>query len=144
MWTCPKCGREFKRTNPGHYCGKAPGTAAEYIAAQPEEVRPHLMELRDILRRSVPDAHERILWSMPYYEKNGRSVSFAACKKHISFYVGVDIIEEFTADLSEFVVNKSAVYFPYDKVLPAKLIEQIAKRCLDQHSVTGYRKEHLK
>ena len=21
MWKCPKCGREFKRTNQGHYCG---------------------------------------------------------------------------------------------------------------------------
>lgn len=23
MWVCPKCGREFKRINQGHYCGKA-------------------------------------------------------------------------------------------------------------------------
>ena len=42
MWICPKCGREFKRTNQGHYCGKAPGTVLEYIDSQPIETRPPL------------------------------------------------------------------------------------------------------
>ena len=23
MWTCPKCGREFRQTNQDHHCGKA-------------------------------------------------------------------------------------------------------------------------
>ncbi len=39
MWTCPKCGRTFKRQEQSHYCGKAPETIEEYIAAQLEEVR---------------------------------------------------------------------------------------------------------
>lgn len=34
MWTCPKCGREFKRTNQGHYCGKVPENVDEYIELQ--------------------------------------------------------------------------------------------------------------
>ena len=34
MWTCPKCGREFKRTNQSHYCGKAPESVDEYIELQ--------------------------------------------------------------------------------------------------------------
>ena len=37
MWTCPKCGRTFKRQEQSHYCGKAPETVEEYIAEQPEE-----------------------------------------------------------------------------------------------------------
>lgn len=35
MWTCPKCGRTFKRQEQSHYCGKAPETMDEYIVAQP-------------------------------------------------------------------------------------------------------------
>ena len=69
MWTCPKCGREFKRANQGHYCGEAPKTVLEYIDSQPIEKRAHLTEMMIILQNSVPGVNERILWSMPYYEK---------------------------------------------------------------------------
>ena len=127
MWKCPKCGREFQRTNQGHYCGKAPKTVQEYIDSQPIETHPHLIEMMTILQSSAPYANERILWSMPYYEKEGKSISFAACNNHISFYVGAEAIEKFALDLNEFVIKKNAIYFPYDKTLPAKLIEKIVK-----------------
>ena len=119
MWKCPKCGREFIRTNQGHYCGKAPKTVLEYIDLQPIETHTHLTEMMTILKTSVPNVKECILWSMPYYEKEGKSISFSACKKHLSFYVGVEAIEKFEIDLKEFATKKNAIYFPYDKVLPA-------------------------
>lgn len=127
MWICPKCGREFKRTNQGHYCGEAPKTVLEYINSQPVETHSHLTEMMMILQSSVPGIKEHILWSMPYYEKEGKSLSFSACKKHISFYVGIESIEKFSSELTEFVTKKNAIYFPYDKALPTKLIENIAK-----------------
>ena len=130
MWICPKCGREFKRTNQSHYCGKAPETVLEYIDSQPLETHPHLMEMMTILQSSVPHVKERILWSMPYYEKEGKSISFSACKNHISFYAGVEAIEKFALELNGFVTKKNAIYLPYNKALPAKLIEDIAKWCL--------------
>lgn len=130
MWICPKCGREFKRTNQGHYCGKAPETVLEYIDSQPIETQPRLTEMTIILQNSVPGVKERIAWSMPYYEKEGKSVSFSACKRHISLYAGVEAIEKFALELNEFVTKKNAVYFPYDKTLPVKLIENIVKWCL--------------
>ena len=130
MWKCPKCGREFKRTNQGHYCGKAPETVLEYIDLQPSETHAHLTEMMTIVKNSVPNVKECILWSMPYYEKDGNSISFSACKKHISFYAGVEAIEKFALDLTEFTTRKNAIYFPYDKALPANLIESIAKWCL--------------
>lgn len=130
MWTCPKCGRELKRANQGHYCGEAPKTVLEYIDSQPIEKRAHLTEMMIILQNSVPGVYERILWSMPYYEKEGKSISFSACKKHVSFYAGSEAIEKFALELSGFDAKKNAVYFPYDRALPAKLIENIAKWCL--------------
>ncbi len=39
MWTCPKCGRTFKKQNQSHYCGRAPETVEDYILAQPDSVR---------------------------------------------------------------------------------------------------------
>lgn len=130
MWTCPKCGRGFKRTNQGHYCGKAPETVTEYIELQAAEARSHLNKIRDAVQNSVPDVRERIAWSMPMYEKAGNSISFSACKNHVSLYVGAEAIGQFKSGLCEFRTNRSAVYFPYDKELPVELIGDIAKRCL--------------
>ena len=130
MWICPKCGREFKRTNQSHYCGKAPNTVLEYINSQPIETQTRLTEMMIILQNSVPGVNERILWSMPYYEKEGKSISFSACKNHISFYVGDAAMERFSLELNNFVTKKNAIYFPYDRVLPTKLIESIAQWCL--------------
>ena len=130
MWICPQCQRAFKRTNQRHYCGKAPETVLEYINSQPLETHSHLINMMITLQNSVPCIQERILWSMPYYEKEGKSISFSACKKHISFYVGLEAIEAFASELSEFVIKKNAIYFPYDKALPTQLISEIAKWCL--------------
>lgn len=130
MWVCPKCGREFKRTNQDHYCGKAPKTVLEYIDLQPQETQSHLTEMMIILQNSVPCVNERILWSMPYYEKGEKNISFSACKKHISFYVGTEAIGKFALELNEFATKKNAIYFPYNKALPAKLIKDIAMWCL--------------
>lgn len=131
MWTCPKCGREFKRTNQGHYCGKAPETVTEYIESQPIELHCRLKEMVDTIRNSDMDIQERIAWSMPFFEKGGRSVSLSVCKNHISFYVGVEAIEIFKSELSGFTTNKSAVYFPHNKDLPLVLISAITKLCLN-------------
>lgn len=130
MWICPKCGREFKRRNQGHYCGKAPETVIEYIDLQPSETHPHLNGLRAAIQDTVPDVQEYIRWSMPYYKKGERTLSFAAFEKHVSFYVGHEIIEEFSSDLKEFTKKKDAIYFPYSKELPTQVISDIAKRCL--------------
>ena len=105
MWICPQCQRAFKRTNQGHYCGKAPETVLEYINSQPLETHSHLINMMITLQNSVPCIQERILWSMPYYEKEGKSISFSACKKHISFYVGLEAIEAFASELSEFMIK---------------------------------------
>ena len=60
MWTCPKCGREFKRINQAHYCGKAPENVDEYIELQITEAREHIVELRNIIKSCVPEAEEKI------------------------------------------------------------------------------------
>lgn len=74
MWTCPKCGRGFKNTNQSHYCGKAPETIDEYISEQAEYAQPYLREIRETIRKALPEAEERISWSMPTFWKDRKSV----------------------------------------------------------------------
>ena len=100
MWKCPKCGRTFKRQGQDHYCGKAPETIEEYIAAQPEEVQPYLTELRNALRAALPEAEERISWSMPTYWKKHNIIHFAGFKNHAGLYPGPEAVLEFAERLT--------------------------------------------
>lgn len=131
MWICPKCGREFKRTNQGHYCGKAPESVDEYRELQNLQARIYIIELRNIIQRCVPEVKERIAWSMPLFEKDKHSISLAACKKHISLYVDTKTIEMLKPQLSELEIKKNAIYIPYDKDLPIKTIENVIRQSFD-------------
>lgn len=42
------------------------------------------------------------------FEKDKHTISLAACKKHISLYVDMEIIEILKPQLSEFVIKKNA------------------------------------
>ena len=69
-WKCPNCGRVFSRKDQAHYCGK-PKTVDEYIAAQEEDVRSRLEEVRAVIREAIPDAEERISWSEQRTSRSG-------------------------------------------------------------------------
>ncbi|NLD49997.1 MAG: hypothetical protein GX660_22870 [Clostridiaceae bacterium] len=131
MWKCPKCSREFKNTNQQHFCDEASKTIDSYIAAQPLDVRPILNQIRDTLRKVLPNAKECISWGMPTYRGKHNIIHFAAHKKHIGLYPGVEAIVYFAERLSEFKTSKGAVQFPYNKPLPLELIAEIAKWCDD-------------
>lgn len=129
MWQCSKCGREFQKDNQDHFCGEPVKTIDEYIAAQPEEVKIYLNQVRDTLRTVLPDAQERISWRMPTYWNKRNIIHFAAFKKHIGLYPGDKAVEHFRECLTEYKTSKGAVQFPYSKPLPLSLIAEIAKWC---------------
>ena len=131
MWTCPKCGRTFKKQNQGHYCGKAPETIDEYIAAQPEEIRQYLKEVRNALHAALPEAKERISWSMPTFWKKHNIIQFAGFKKHIGLYPGPEAVLEFAEQLKAYKTSKGTIQLPYNKPLPLELIGEIAAWCYE-------------
>lgn len=131
MWLCPKCGCKFKNQKQDHICSEPPKTIDTYIAGQSESVQPLLNKVRDAIRAVLPDAQERISWSMPTYWKKQNIIHFAACKKHIGLYPGNKAIENFRDCLTEYKTSKGAVQFPYDKPLPLDLIKEIAKWCYE-------------
>lgn len=129
-WKCPKCGREFAKQNQDHYCIK-PQNVDEYIAAQDEAVQPKLREIREILRSELPDALEKISWSMPTYWKGRNLIHFAASKKHLGLYPGDEATAAFAEELKDFDVSKGTIRLPYDRELPEELIRKIARWCRD-------------
>ena len=133
MWKCPKCGRIFKNENQSHYCGKAPETIDEYILAQDEAVQPKLREIRELLRAAVPDAEERISWSMPTYRKGRNILHYAASRKHLGLYPGGEATTVFAEELKEYDVSKGTIRLPWNKELPAELIQAIARWCYKEY-----------
>ena len=129
MWKCPSCGRSFKNTEQAHYCGQAPKTIEEYIQTQPEAARPYLSQINDAVRAALPDAVEKISWSMPTYWRGCNLIQFAASKKHIGLYPGAEAVEAFRGRLDGYAFSKGTIRLPYDKPLPLELIAEIAKWC---------------
>ena len=128
-WKCPKCGRTFQHTNQDHYCGEAPATIEEYIKRQPEQAQDFLRQINNAVRAALPDAVEKISWSMPTYWKKHNLIQFAAFKKHVGLYPGPEAVEAFADRLQAYKASKGAIQFPYDKPLPLALIGEIAKWC---------------
>jgi|GEM_PF-119048 len=131
MWKCPNCGREFDRKDQHHFCDKKPETIDDYIAAQPEAVQPILNEVRSVIRDALPDAQEKISWSMPTYWQKYNVIHFAAFKNHLGIYPGDKGVEHFSDRIKEYKSSKGAIQFPYNKPVPLPLIAEIAKWCYE-------------
>ena len=131
MWQCPKCGRAFQHTKQDHYCGEPPKTIEEYIDRQPVEVQTCLRQLNNAIRAAIPDAMEKISWSMPTYWKRHNLIHFAAFKKHIGLYPGDEAVEAFSDQLRDYYINKGVIRLPYDQPLPLELVAEIAKWCAE-------------
>ena len=111
-----------------------PKTIEEYITAQDEAVQPRLREVREILHAAIPEAEERISWSMPTYWKGRNIIHFAAAKKHLGLYPGGEATTVFADELKGFEVSKGTIRLPWKKELPAELIRRIARWCYGEYS----------
>ena len=105
----------------------------EYIAAQDEALQLRLREVRDILHAAIPDAEERISWSMPTYWKGRNIIHFAASKKHLGLYPGGEATAVFAEALKGFDVSKGTIRLPWNKELPTELIQNIARWCYEAY-----------
>lgn len=132
MWKCPKCGRAFARQEQQHYCGK-PNTVDEYIDSQEAAVQPRLREIRAILRAAIPEAEERMSWSMPTFWKGRNIIHFAASKKHLGLYPGGEATAVFAEELKDCDISKGTIRIPWDRELPVELIQKIAQWCYGEY-----------
>ena len=101
-------------------------TIAEYINEQAPEKQERLYEVYACIKRALPDAEERISWSMPTFWKGRNIIHFAPAKKHIGIYPGAEAVEVFAEKLIGYKTSKGAIRLPDDKELPLELIAEIA------------------
>lgn len=126
MWKCPKCGSMFKNTEQDHFCVK-PNSIDEYIAAQPEDVRPLLQSIRETIRAAAPDAVEKISYKMPTFWQGENLIHFAVFKKHIGLYPGGEAASVFAERLAGYKTSKGAIQLPLGKSINYELITDIVR-----------------
>ena len=115
---------------------RAPATASidEYIAGFPEAVKETLSELRETIKRSAPQAVEKICYGIPTFYLNGNLVHFAAYEHHIGFYPTPSAMAHFRKELKRYKSAKGSVQFPLDEPLPLDVIAAMVKFRVDENS----------
>ncbi len=103
-----------------------PSSIEEYFSWFPKEIQDKLQKIREVLKKSVPEATEVISYHMPAIKTTEVLVYYAAMKNHLGFYPTGKPIEEFKEELKDFKTSKGAIQIPYDQDLPLKLISDIA------------------
>ena len=108
---------------------KVPKSVDEYIAAQPEAVRPKLEQVRAAIRAAVPEAVEGIGYRMPGYKVRGKPLLyFAGFKEHYSLFAASGtFFAALEEELRGYELRKGTIHFPLAKPVPVKLISRIAK-----------------
>lgn len=105
-------------------------TVEEYLAAQPEAVRPFLDKVRAAIRKALPKAEECISYQIPAFKQDGHPVIyFAGFKKHYSIFPArPHLIAAFQKELALYEFNnKGTIRFPLSGRVPTTLIARIAK-----------------
>jgi uncharacterized protein YdhG (YjbR/CyaY superfamily) len=106
----------------------AAGSISEYIAEFPPQIQAVLQEMRTAIAESAPGATERISYSMPTFDLNGKHlVHFAGYRNHIGLYPMPGAIEAFRAELAPYKSAKGSVQFPLGEPLPTDLIRRIVQ-----------------
>jgi uncharacterized protein YdhG (YjbR/CyaY superfamily) len=98
-----------------------------YFEALPAATRPMMDKLRDIIRRSAPEAEEVLSYGMPAFRRAGkRFVYYAAWTAHCSLYgLTGPVLDQFKQEVAPYITPKGMLKFDRDEPLPTALIENL-------------------
>lgn len=100
----------------------------KYIANLPLEQQIALERVRQIIKKTVPEAIEFISYKMPAYHCHGMIGGFAAFKNHCSFFPwNAKTIEDFATELKDFKTSAGTIQFTPDKPIPEELLQKILR-----------------
>jgi uncharacterized protein YdhG (YjbR/CyaY superfamily) len=98
----------------------------EYIETFEPEIQKTLNEIRNFIKKEVPEATEKISYGMPTFYMNGNLVHFAAFKDHYGFFPSPSGIDDFfEKELAPYHTGKGTLRFPIDKPIPWEIIQKV-------------------
>lgn len=100
-----------------------------YVAGLPDDRRPVVEHLREVIARVAPGAVPAISYQMPAFRYRGKALaSFAAATAHLGFYpMSGEIVARHATALAGWATAKGTIRIPYDRPLPDELIEAIVR-----------------
>ena len=106
-----------------------PAQIKKIYMSSPSPHRETMLEMRDRILETIPDAEEVVSYGMPAFKVDGVVVAgLLAHKKHVGYYpFSGSILKLFTAELSKYSKTMSAIHVPIDKPLPKGLIKKLIK-----------------
>ncbi|MGH9857602.1 MAG: iron chaperone [Acidobacteriota bacterium] len=100
-------------------------TVESYIADFDGKPRQRLEEVRKLVKQILPDAEERISYSIPaYFVDKKLIIYFAGFKSHIGMYPGRTSSSAYNQLAAKYAHGKSTARFPHDEPLPKDIIKK--------------------
>ncbi|MBN2280740.1 MAG: DUF1801 domain-containing protein [Candidatus Marinimicrobia bacterium] len=101
-------------------------TPEDYLAAQPEEYREKLEELRSIVKKTLPESEELISYQIISYKYIYMLVGIGVKKNYCSFYtMNPNLVKRFEPRLKDIKFSGGTLHFPLDRPLPHDLIRDL-------------------
>ena len=108
-------------------------TVDDYIASFPDDVSTMLTQVRQAIRKALPDAEETISYQIPTFKIGGKAIIyFAGWQSYVSVYPvpAVDAVTE--KAIGPYRAQKSTLRFPLRRPIPYDLIGRLAALARDQ------------
>jgi uncharacterized protein YdhG (YjbR/CyaY superfamily) len=104
----------------------------EYLATVPEPQRAELERIRQVVRRTLPDAEEGTSYGMPAFKyKNRPLLGFRASKNHLSvFPFSPEAVDAARDELAGFDLSKGTVRFTPEKPIPDPALQRLLRERL--------------
>ena len=117
---------------PGRRLESAMSSFDDYLATVPAAQKAELERIRQVVRRTVPDAEEATSYGMPAFKYKKRPLlGFTASKNHLSvFPFSPEAIDAARAALAGFDLSKGTVRFTPEKPLPEPALEELLRHRL--------------
>jgi uncharacterized protein YdhG (YjbR/CyaY superfamily) len=123
---------------------KTPESVEAYISGYPTEIQKKLNDIRKVVKKTAPEAVEKISYGMPAFTYKGILLYFAVHTNHIGLYPYPSAMEAFKIELAQYHSAKSTIRFPLNKPLPLKLISEIVAFRVQENTMKDQIKKKTK
>ena len=108
-------------------------TVEEYLAAQPDDVRARLEELRRVVAELAPEVEERISYAMPVFTLDGVPLlHVGAWKRHIGLYPVPVFDPALEADVVPLRSGRDTVQLRHTAPFPRELVVRVVQALVDR------------